>query len=1315
MRKDTLYLTLSRDITSYTITSGQRAIATNVNYAVTIESPTLTTNLAGRDVSLIISDTEGNTLTTATTFYPDTKNPYKAVTGSLLLDGGVYGKFFDNKPVDTAVRLPIVIRDKSATLLSSDIVVVNGGEVAEPSASDEVVAGLVNAIRFYDLAEFKAWLDGTKERPDGLKPTDIVVGQWVHTQQDGSFVCKELIGSEPSVTKNFTTIVTQFPLTGTLKMNPDNGVGLSVYSGDVYNDADATSYSVDAITYKGDAFTFTAGDNQIARQKDNYALENRVNSTMTATLNAVKADNASTYQAMLPVMNTTVEARDRAETAAQGAKSSETRAVEAETNAATSEANALAYKNSASASEENAGLYRQQALTYSQKAEQEAVKATTKASEAASSASKASASAADALFYKNSAETFSNSAESWSHSASEYSAAADTSADLAKMSEDNAAKSEANAATSAANAASSEANALSYKETAVASADLSTTNKNSAADFSASASASASAAASSATAAANSAEAAKQSATDLADAVATAESLDGRLVDVEHDLSGGAKIEVVGKDKRTLGTYGGWFGSMANLGVPESNYFTECGVSQIVLWKNGTSDARNYNRLALYYYDEVEQTWILWGRSDVMSSNPGSAYPYGTRFVFNITKEASAPMLTRDTKVYFTFKYDGSTAIGSSNCNLPMFGVSLAFDTYGYGVCSGVPTAAGDANGPRNTDYCREVGYYYLDNAGVRVDAAGAPIASDGTLILHNTQRIGALEAGTGAYIIQSRDVIPNAKPTSSDVGKVLYFDHFANETTSTLAVVNRTPWAQKVCPAPIVANGAGISVIGCFDYTKNKKYIIFASGISINKISYLYELSVGAESSTLAFKSKLHTSYFSGGYGGGSPAEYCRAYCAHDGYIFYTRRHYDGGPYLAVCDVETGKAVAELDLDPKNTGGIYVNSAIWYNPLSGHICVLCYGFSLPSGETWGSNNASSHFIRVFSWDSETKTLSDIPDGDSPATVIDVTDAFAEGGVVYVGNTNAYGPTWAIRDQVFMAIQGRSYMALFHATADDRIEPCYEWDVEYETGEDGITRPVWETQPEEWTDADGNVQTIQNYVLNNLYDHVIRPKMTKGRLLKFCCAAGYDGVPSGTWSANPVFHHPTYSFCESGENQMLPEPHWYYGGHNSLIALTDGVVQWAPIAGYKFVRREAFNEWKQVVVDARADRQEFFRRADDGRWLLNDIRKGSARKFSGWLPKSGQYMSSVGATQTAQSFGNLAVLTPLTSAQSGTPLSRMGMVNNAGTDSAAMTPLPTTATYSKDWWIASMLPYCTFGFLGNVWMTTYSKTIGGVL
>ena len=578
--------------------------------------------------------------------------------------------------------------------------------------------------------------------------------------------------------------------------------------------------------------------------------------------------------------------------------------------------------------------------------------------------------------------------------------------------------------------------------------------------------------------------------------------------------------------------------------------------------------------------------------------------------------------------------------------------------------------------------------------------------------------RIDALEAGTGAYIIQSRDVIPHDKPTPADVGKVLYFDHFANETTSTLAVTNSTPWAQKVCPAPIVANGAGISVIGCFDYTKNKKYIIFASGISINKISYLYELIVGEYSSTLAFKSKLHTSYFSGGYGGGSPAEYCKAYCAHDGHIFYTRRHYDIGPYLAVCDVETGKAVAELDLDPKDTGGIYVVSAIWYNPLSGHICVLCYAFSLPTGETWGSNNASSHFIRVFSWDSETKTLADIPNGDSPVTIIDVTDALTEAGVTLGINVGTYGSTWPIRDQVFVSIIGPSYTALFHATADDRIEPCYEWDVEYATGDDGITRPVWETQPEEWTDANGNTQTIQNYVLNNLYDHVIRPKMTKGRLLKFCCAAGYDGVPSGTWSANPVFYHPTYSFCKSGENQMLPEPHWYNGGYNSIIALTDGVVQWAPIAGYKFVRREAFNDWKHLIVDNRSPQYKvsFFRRNEEtGVYLLNDIRKGSARKFSGWLPKSGQYMSSVGATQTAQSFGNLAVLTPLTSAQSGTPLSRIGMVSNAGTDSAAMTPLPITATYNKDWWIASMLPYCAWGFFGNVWMTSYSKTIGGVL
>lgn len=86
-----------------------------------------------------------------------------------------------------------------------------------------------------------------------------------------------------------------------------------------------------------------------------------------------------------------------------------------------------------------------------------------------------------------------------------------------------------------------------------------------------------------------------------------------------------------------------------------------------------------------------------------------------------------------------------------------------------------------------------------------------------------------------------------------------------------------------------------------------------------------------------------------------------------------------------------------------------------------------------------------------------------------------------------------------------------------------------------------------------------------------------------------------------------------------------------------------------------------------------------------------------------------------GIEPAARGFGNLAVLTPLTAAQSGTPLSRIGMVSNAGTDSAAMTPLPITATYDSKWWLASMLPYCAWGFFGNVWMTTYSKTIGGML
>ena len=541
MRKDTLYLTLSRDITSYTITSGQRAIATNVNYAVTIESPTLTTNLAGRDVSVIISDTEGNTLTTATTFYPDTKNPYKAVTGSLLLDGTAYAKFFEGKPVDTAVRLPIVIRDKSATLLSSDIVVMNGGENVEPSASDETIAGLVNAIRFYDLAEFKAWLDGTKTRDDGLRPTDIVVGQWVHTQNDGSFICKELIGSEPSVTKNFTTIVTQFPLTGTLKMNPANGVGLSLYSGDVYNEADATSFSTDAITYKGEEFTFYSGDNQIARQKDNYELEVTVNTTMCNTLKAIQADNDEAYDDMLLVMNTTVDARDRAERAAEAAECSELRAVCAEKNAADSQCCAKAYSDAAVDACIKSDFSMKRSQAYAQKSESCACDAKSYACDAKSYAAMAENAACSACSYQDYAMSFSTYACDFRDAALIYRNEAEKFSSCAHCSADNALASEiasrgysCSACDSADKASSSECNAHTYSLSAKCYAEQSCDYRDSASNFAAAAAASACASASSATAAANSAMAAAKSATDLADAVATAESLDGRILKLEN-------------------------------------------------------------------------------------------------------------------------------------------------------------------------------------------------------------------------------------------------------------------------------------------------------------------------------------------------------------------------------------------------------------------------------------------------------------------------------------------------------------------------------------------------------------------------------------------------------------------------------------------------------------------------------------------------------------------------------------------------------------------------------------------------------------
>ena len=571
--------------------------------------------------------------------------------------------------------------------------------------------------------------------------------------------------------------------------------------------------------------------------------------------------------------------------------------------------------------------------------------------------------------------------------------------------------------------------------------------------------------------------------------------------------------------------------------------------------------------------------------------------------------------------------------------------------------------------------------------------------------------RLSDIEGGLGAYKIQTRDVILESgyRPSSSDVGKIIYFNRFHRETTSTLAVLNDFGWAKRLYPAPIVLGKIyreSSACIGCFDYVRNKTYLCFATIIGTSQYTYVYELNADTGrsfgNSTLTFKSRLWT-IARAGYG---MSRFSGMYCVHDGHVFYLIRHGNNGPYLIVCDVETGNVITSIDLDPLNQVS-YANCFLWYNPHSGHICVYSQCHSLRTGEKWKSG-----FVRVMKWDSEAKKLDDIPDGDNPVTMVDIRPSLADAGISILDDVSvSFGVSmlWPIRGQVFMCLGLNGQNVMFRAAEDDGVEPCYEWDVEYATDGSGITRPVWETHEEEWTDAEGNVKTIQNYVRNYAYDLAILPKMTKGRLLKFCCDADYDGVPSGTWSANPVFTQSVEAYVGSREstggtltrNSNAP----------SFVILTDGVVRWGIMDGYKFVREESFNNWNHLKDPVWGDP---LRDAGTGVYALNDVRKGSARRFTGWLPSKNDVLYSVGAPTSGSGFTRSIMTTcvvPLSTSRSGTPLSTLGVVTNAGVDGAAVTPLPLTITLATGTYMNAILPYCEFGFLGSdLLMTTFEST-----
>ncbi len=221
---------------------------------------------------------------------------------------------------------------------------------------------------------------------------------------------------------------------------------------------------------------------QSATAARNSATEAGESASSAASDRATAVNSATSAQAYAEDAKT---AQGKAESAKADAEDAKTEAASSANAAAASELKALAYKNAAEASVETAGYYRQQAIDSAKKAEQSANTAATHALKASSSASKAANSATAA---KNSAQEAAENVAALLQGKVDAAEAAKTGAEAAKTA----------------------------AETAQGKAEGAQT-----------------AAASSATAAANSATAAKQSATDLANAVSTANSLDGRISTIE--------------------------------------------------------------------------------------------------------------------------------------------------------------------------------------------------------------------------------------------------------------------------------------------------------------------------------------------------------------------------------------------------------------------------------------------------------------------------------------------------------------------------------------------------------------------------------------------------------------------------------------------------------------------------------------------------------------------------------------------------------------------------------------------------------------
>lgn len=279
-----LDIILTRDSTKLTMASEQSALAVGATYDVRITAyPPVahgimaTSKIKGPLALTLVKEGSTDILAKAIIYrWNSTVWGELEGRGVLTLKTEDFAPLFpEEKSVDTTVRVVMTIASEDGTTyVVSPITVVwsNAGfnSVDVRDRTDAVIDGIVNGIRFSTVAEVNNWLQGEFIRPDGVTPDQLPDYSMVVTQDEGTFMLtSKILGMDASIEKNFTQIMTPYPMKGwTRILAKDGDGGFSVHSKDVYDTEDATRYGLDAIQAKSSSYTFDMAGTGIVRFDD---------------------------------------------------------------------------------------------------------------------------------------------------------------------------------------------------------------------------------------------------------------------------------------------------------------------------------------------------------------------------------------------------------------------------------------------------------------------------------------------------------------------------------------------------------------------------------------------------------------------------------------------------------------------------------------------------------------------------------------------------------------------------------------------------------------------------------------------------------------------------------------------------------------------------------------------------------------------------------------------------------------------------------------------------------------------------------------